>query len=191
MKFLSIIISGLLALIIATAPATVVAQEPPSSAWKQEQLAKLQKAIDKSNDTALVNQGWDTTFKVGLLILALVAVGISGYISGQVTPGTWPKIGNVVVTGTIAAASAFSNTQMEFSKRQAVWRERAVQLDVCKDLLSATSPTPQQFTDLVGPILAYGDRTSLSDLKASCVSSKSIAQVSPKSVEPAASPVVK
>ena len=171
---------------------SALAEESFSQEQKQEESAKLRAEIEESKTNSSINQGWDITFKIGLLVIALVALGGSGYAATfdkTITPG-WLKAANIFATGAIAALSTFSSTQLDFSKRQAVWRERAIQLESCEDALKYLNPNKEDFLRQTKTIITYGDKTVLTDMKASCIQEKRTGTApgsAPSSPSPAAS----
>jgi hypothetical protein len=176
---------GLTSLLVAPQS---LAQDSFSQEQKADEIKKLQTDIDHSRKIAGVNQGWDISFKVALLVLAIAAAGGTAYLAalGQVTPPSWLKISNLVLTSATAALSTFAYTQFDFAKRQTVWRERTVQLESCQDALRYLNPNPEEFLRQVKDIRKWGDSTAVTELTAACIGSRKGPTVPASANQPAA-----
>lgn len=176
---------GLASLVIAPQS---LAQDSFSQEQKADEIKKLQADIEYSKRMAGVNQGWDITFKIALLVLAIAAAGGTAYLAslGQVTAPSWLKISNLVLTSATAALTTFAYTQFDFAKRQTVWRERAVQLESCQDSLRYLNPNPEKFLGQVKDIRKWGDSTAVTELTAGCIDSRKAPTVAASTSQAAA-----
>ena len=135
-----------------------------------ELIDSIQKDMDESDKWVDWNQKLDITAKIVVFLLAVAsAIGAAraGSLGDKDVP-SWLKMTNTALTSVTALVTAVAFTQFDFAKRQAIWERKYHALEACSVTLKFRNPNIDALLEQLEIIRMWGDRSSLSELNASC-----------------------
>jgi hypothetical protein len=127
---------------------------------KEEITAELVDQVRISRQKARINEGWDTAFKIILLLLTLATAICSIYITSfQDKPPAFLTIAVAIMAAVSTGLSAFAFSQFNFAGRRENWRKRADAFADMKIELLCSDIDKQKFLARLQEVRSWGDTT--------------------------------